>query len=205
MSAPFPNLYTHRKVAESAAKTCDVCYKPSTSVLITPDKKDFFYVCPSHLKDTYFCTPKIDEAALKAKREKEIAEETEKLKKEYEERQRKKKEKESKDKDKKDDKEKDKDTDKKDSKDEEKAADQSAQKSKDEGSGTSNEEPRVFELKRFELWLASVSCIYRANHVSAFYQQRLQRKRQVEAAKRDRERVSQPGYFPSVPSAPPAK
>ncbi|EFY99433.1 hypothetical protein MAA_05491 [Metarhizium robertsii ARSEF 23] len=186
MSAPFPNLYTHRKVAESAAKTCDVCYKPSTSVLITPDKK-------------------IDEAALKAKREKEIAEETEKLKKEYEERQRKKKEKESKDKDKKDDKEKDKDTDKKDSKDEEKAADQSAQKSKDEGSGTSNEEPRVFELKRFELWLASVSCIYRANHVSAFYQQRLQRKRQVEAAKRDRERVSQPGYFPSVPSAPPAK
>ncbi|KID99772.1 hypothetical protein MAJ_04238, partial [Metarhizium majus ARSEF 297] len=187
MSAPFPNLYTHRKVAESAAKTCDVCYKPSTSVLITPDKKDFFYVCPSHLKDTYFCTPKIDEAALKAKREKEIAEETEKLKKEYEERQRKKKEKESKDKDKKDDKEKDKDTDKKDSKDEEKVADQSAQKSKDEGSGTPNEEPRVFELK------------------SAFYQQRLQRKRQVEAAKRDRERVSQPGYFPSVPSAPPAK
>ncbi|KAF5133953.1 hypothetical protein E5D57_004581 [Metarhizium anisopliae] len=198
MSAPFPNLYTHRKVAESAAKTCDVCYKPSTSVLITPDKKD-----------TYFCTPKIDEAALKAKREKEIAEETEKLKKEYEERQRKKKEKESKDKDKKDDKgkdkEKDKDTDKKDSKDEEKVADQSAQNSKDEGSGIPNEEPRVFELKRFELWLASVSCIYRANHVSAFYQQRLQRKRQVEAAKRDRERVSQPGYFPSVPSAPPAK
>ncbi|KID90489.1 hypothetical protein MGU_02366 [Metarhizium guizhouense ARSEF 977] len=205
MSAPFPNLYTHRKVAESAAKTCDVCYKPSTSVLITPDKKDFFYVCPSHLKDTYFCTPKIDEAALKAKREKEIAEETEKLKKEYEERQRKKKEKESKDKDIKDDKDKDKDTDKKDSKDEEKVADQSAQKSKDEGSGTPSEEPRVFELKRFELWLTSVSCIYRANHASAFYQQRLQRKRQVEAAKRDRERASQPGYFPSVPSAPPAK
>ncbi|KAG8419527.1 hypothetical protein J3458_004383 [Metarhizium acridum] len=149
--------------------------------------QDFFYVCPSHLKDTYFCIPKIDEDALKAKREKEIAEETEKLKKEYEERQRKKKEKESKDKDKKSDDDKDKDTDKKDSKEKQKETDISAQKSKDEGSSTPNEEPRVFELK------------------SAFYQQRLQRKRQAEAAKRDRERVSQPGYFPSVPSAPPAK
>jgi hypothetical protein len=39
MAAPFPNIYTHRKVAESAAKACDTCYKPSTSVLITPDKK----------------------------------------------------------------------------------------------------------------------------------------------------------------------
>lgn len=39
MSAPFPNIYTHRKVAETAAKSCDICYKPSSSVLITPDKK----------------------------------------------------------------------------------------------------------------------------------------------------------------------
>lgn len=39
MAAPFANLYTLRKVAEAAAKACDVCYKPSTSVLITPDKK----------------------------------------------------------------------------------------------------------------------------------------------------------------------
>jgi hypothetical protein len=39
MAAPFANLYTHRKVAEAAAKACDVCYKPSTSVLITADKK----------------------------------------------------------------------------------------------------------------------------------------------------------------------
>ncbi|OAQ70864.1 AAA-ATPase vps4-associated protein 1 domain-containing protein [Pochonia chlamydosporia 170] len=189
MSAPFPNLYTHRKVAESASKACDICYKPSTSVLITPDKKDFFYVCPAHLKDTYFCTPKIDEEALKAKREKELAEETEKLKKEYVERQRKKKEKAAKDKDKKDDKDKDKDqekeSDKKDDKD--KAESTSTDDAKDKESSTPTEEPRVFELK------------------SAFYQQRLQRKRQAEAAKRDRERVSQPGYFPSVPSGPPTK
>lgn len=39
MSMPFPNIYTHRKVAEASAKACDICYKPSTSVLITPDKK----------------------------------------------------------------------------------------------------------------------------------------------------------------------
>lgn len=39
MAAPFPNNYTHRKVAETSSKACDVCYKPSTSVLITPDKK----------------------------------------------------------------------------------------------------------------------------------------------------------------------
>ncbi|OAA45580.1 hypothetical protein NOR_03369 [Metarhizium rileyi] len=191
MSASFPNLYTLRKVAESAAKACDVCYKPSTCVLITPDKKDFFYVCPSHLKDTYFCCPKIDEEALKAKREKEIAEETEKLKREYEERQRQKKEKESKEKDKKDGKDKDKDkdkdenTDKKDTKEE--PDQKSAGHSEGDGSSSPSQEPRVFELK------------------SAFYQQRLQRKRQAEAAKRDRERVLQPGYFPSVPSAPPTK
>ncbi|KAG6038822.1 hypothetical protein E4U41_003608, partial [Claviceps citrina] len=94
MSVPFPNLYTHRKVADTAAKACDVCYKPSSSVLITADKKvmgaDFFYVCPAHLQDTYFCTPKIDEPALQARREKALAAETEKLKREYQERQQKK-------------------------------------------------------------------------------------------------------------------
>ena len=144
MSAPFPNLYTLRKVAEVSAKACDICYKPSTSVLITPDSKvrhdiknvhfamhpadpsqDFFFVCAVHLKDKYFCTPKVDEAAAKARREKELAEETEKLKKEYEEKQKKKKEKEkekeAKDKDKKKDDDKDKDADKdKDKKDDKK-------------------------------------------------------------------------------------
>jgi len=43
------------------------------------------------------------------------------------------------------------------------------------------EEPRVFELK------------------SAFYQQRLNRKRQAEIAKRNRERMRDPTFFPSVP------
>ncbi|PNY30069.1 Uncharacterized protein TCAP_00026, partial [Tolypocladium capitatum] len=194
MSAQFQNVYTHRKVADTSSKACDICYKPTTSVLITPDKKDFFYVCPVHLQDRYFCTPKIDEEAVKARREKELAEETEKLKKEYEERQRKKKDKESKDKDKdkgkgkgkgkgKDkDKDEDKETDKKQGDDKVERAD-----NKKDDAATQEEEPRVFELK------------------SAFYQQRLQRKRQAEAAKRDRERASQPNYFPSVPKDVPGK
>ncbi|KAL6898563.1 DUF1742 domain-containing protein [Trichoderma evansii] len=191
MAAPFANLYTHRKVAEAAAKACDVCYKPSTSVLITPDKKDFFYICPVHLKDRNFCSPKIDEDAVKAKREKELAEETEKLKKEYEEKQRKKKEKEKekeKEKDKeKDKKEKDKAKDK--DKDKEKKEDKGEDEEKSTGEETpkEEEEPRVFELK------------------TVFYQQRLQRKRQAENAKRDRERASQPNYFPSVPTGAPKR
>jgi len=35
----FPNIYMHRKVADTAAKGCDICFKPSTSVLITPENK----------------------------------------------------------------------------------------------------------------------------------------------------------------------
>jgi len=189
MSAPFPNLYTHRKVAEASAKACDICYKPSTSVLITPDKKDFFYVCVGHLKDRYFCTPKIDEEARKKKREQAMAEETERVKKEYEEKQRKKKEKEERAK-----KEKEKD-DKDDKKDDEKDKDEEEKKkdrkSSDDDKGDSKEEeeeePRVFELK------------------STFYSQRLLKKRQAEAAKREKERISQPGYFPSVPTDLPTK
>jgi hypothetical protein len=39
MAAAFPNEYIHRKVAEASAKACDICYKSTSSVLITPDKK----------------------------------------------------------------------------------------------------------------------------------------------------------------------
>ncbi|TVY44254.1 hypothetical protein LSUB1_G000985 [Lachnellula subtilissima] len=37
--ASFPNVYTHRKVADTASKSCEICYKPSTSVLVTPESK----------------------------------------------------------------------------------------------------------------------------------------------------------------------
>jgi hypothetical protein len=35
----FPNIYAHRKVADTKAKSCDICFKISSSVLITPDNK----------------------------------------------------------------------------------------------------------------------------------------------------------------------
>ncbi|GKT50796.1 UPF0590 protein [Colletotrichum spaethianum] len=107
----FPNIYTHRKVAETAAKGCDVCYRATSSVLVASEKKDFFYVCPSHLKDKNFCSPIIDKEAVEARKKKELEDEVERVKKEYEEKQKKKKEKEEKDKnaDKGKDKEKDKD------------------------------------------------------------------------------------------------
>ncbi|ERS99191.1 hypothetical protein HMPREF1624_04388 [Sporothrix schenckii ATCC 58251] len=119
----FPNVYTHRKVAEGSAKGCEICYKPSTSVLITPENKDFFYICPSHLKDRGFCTPIVDKAAEEAKKKKaaeekeaEIKAEMERVKKEYEEKQKKKKDK----KGKKDEKDKEDKEDKKDGKEKEK-------------------------------------------------------------------------------------
>ncbi|KAG6087133.1 hypothetical protein E4U15_008297 [Claviceps sp. LM218 group G6] len=189
MSAPFPNLYAHRKVAETAAKACDICFKPSTSVLITADKKDYFYVCLTHLKDTYFCTPKIDEAAIKAKKEKALAEEIEKVKKEYQEKQQKKKEKEEAKTSGKGDKSPAKDEDEgKDSKTGSKESDATDGKSSVvEDTLRTQEEPRIFELK------------------STFYEQRLRRRRQAEAAKRDKERAAQVGNFPSVPSEPPTR
>ncbi|KAK3388751.1 VPS4-associated protein 1 [Sordaria brevicollis] len=182
----FPNLYTHRKVAENKSKSCDICYRLSTSVLITPDNKDFFYICPSHLKETSFCTPKIDTEAIEARKKKELEEEIERVKKEYEEKQKKKQEKgkeaeKEKGKDKKED-EKSKDKDeKKDEKDQEKSKDSRITSREGTKSPPVEEEPRTFELR------------------PTFYQQRLLKKRQAEIAKRNRERLQDPTFFPSVP------
>ncbi|KAG0673869.1 hypothetical protein C6P42_002507 [Pichia californica] len=49
--APFLNLYQVKHVADTACKACVLCYKPTNTVLITTDKKDWFYVCNIHLKD----------------------------------------------------------------------------------------------------------------------------------------------------------
>jgi len=100
----LPNIWYHRRVADSAAKSCWICYKPSTSVLITPDNKvssgssllraapyiiyqDFFYICPGHLKDRAFAIPDADEvAALEAKKKRaELDKAIEEVKREYEE------------------------------------------------------------------------------------------------------------------------
>lgn len=180
----FPNIWHHRKVAETAAKGCDICYKPSTSVLITPEKQDFFYVCAIHLKDTKFATPVIDEEAIAARKKKEMDEELERVKKEYEEKQKKKKDKE---KSKEDDKDKsdEKNKDAKDG-DEGKADSKSKDEAKPEAAATPDtEEPRVFALQK------------------SFYQQRLNKKQQAELAKRNRERLASPNFFPSVPKGAP--
>lgn len=123
----FQNIYHHRKVAATSSKPCEICYKPSTSVLTTPENKvsrdtrvqelsdrlkDFFFVCPGHLKDKSFCSPIVDAAAVAAKKKAEMEAEVERVKKEFEEKQRKKKEKE-KEKEKEKNKGKDKDSDEK--------------------------------------------------------------------------------------------
>lgn len=103
------NKWYLRRVAEASAKPCDICYKPTTSVLITPDNKDYFYVCPGHLKDRGFCTPVVDEAEAATKRKKEeMDREIELIKKEYEEKMKRKKEKDKKEKDRDKDKDKEK-------------------------------------------------------------------------------------------------
>ncbi|KAI3323900.1 DUF1742-domain-containing protein [Xylariaceae sp. AK1471] len=184
----LPNIWHHRKVADTSAKGCEICYKPSTSVLITPDKQDFFYVCPAHLKDRGFCSPIIDQDAVAAKKKKEMDEEVERLKKEYEEKQRKKKENEA-EKEKGKEKDEDKEKDKKDSKDKKEDKNEKKEdltvddkdKSADKTQSSVEEEPRVFSLQR------------------TFHQRRIDRKRQAEVAKRNRERLTNPNFFPSVP------
>ncbi|KAK4234093.1 hypothetical protein C8A03DRAFT_18944 [Achaetomium macrosporum] len=178
----FPNLYTHRKVAETKARSCDICFKLSSSVLITPDNKDWFYVCPAHLKDPLFCTPKIDQAAIEARKKLELEAEIERVKKEYEEKQRKKKEKQEEGEKKEDAAEDKKDKDNKPGEDSQKTLDKK-EAGKDDAtpSPVEEEEPRVFELKNI------------------FYQQRINKKRQAEIARRNRERMQDPTFFPSVP------
>ena len=158
--------------------------------------QDFFYVCAGHLKDKGFCTPIIDDAAVAAKKKKEMEAEIERVKLEFEEKQKKKKEREkekSKDNDKDKDKDTDKATDKKDEKNVEDKVDFAAplfqmfwtyntqQKSDKTQTQAPDEEPRVFALKK------------------AFYQQRIDKKRQAEVAKRNRERFQNPNLFPQVP------
>ncbi|EWC45861.1 hypothetical protein DRE_04868 [Drechslerella stenobrocha 248] len=91
MALPFQNVYIHRKVGEPSSKPCMVCFKSSTSVLITSCQKgrsaqDFFYICPAHLTDKGFATALLDEAAEQERKKKEeMDKELEKIKKEYDE------------------------------------------------------------------------------------------------------------------------
>ncbi|KAK4867482.1 hypothetical protein LT330_000992 [Penicillium expansum] len=188
------NVYHVRRVADTSAKACLICYKPSTSVMITPDNKDFFYVCPAHLQDKHFCSPIVDtEGQAKRLKEEEMAKEIEKVKKEYEEKQRRKKEREkASSKDNKEEKDKGKDETKNKDASESNANDEKDRDDKiasiQKGSGTetkSDDSPRIFSLHK------------------NFYQMRIDRLRNIEMAKRNQERLRQPSLFPSVPSGNP--
>ncbi|KAJ9487765.1 hypothetical protein VN97_g5541 [Penicillium thymicola] len=164
--------------------------------MITPDNKDFFYVCPAHLQDKHFCSPIIDtEGQAQRLKEEALAKEIEKIKKEYEEKQRRKKErekasskdnKEEKDKGKDESKDKDKDAPESNVNDEKDRDDKIASIQKASGIETkSDDSPRVFSLHK------------------NFYQMRIDRLRNIEMAKRNQERLRQPSLFPSVPSGNP--
>ncbi|OOQ82134.1 hypothetical protein PEBR_41755 [Penicillium brasilianum] len=186
------NVYHLRRVADTSAKACLICYKPSTSVMITPDNKDFFYVCPAHLQDRHFCSPIIDAESEAARlKEQKMAEEIEKIKKEYEEKQKRKKEREKqsgkdekdKDKEKKNDKDNSKDKESTNSKtNDEKERDEKIDSLKKQNETKPENGPRVFALHK------------------TFYQMRIDRLRGIEMAKRNQERMKNPSLFPSVPT-----
>lgn len=54
LKPPFGNLYQCKHVAENVNRACVLCYKPTATVLITLNQKDWFYVCDLHLKDKQF-------------------------------------------------------------------------------------------------------------------------------------------------------
>ncbi|EAT87734.1 hypothetical protein HBI56_119750 [Parastagonospora nodorum] len=184
------NTWHLRKVADNASKACWICYKPTTSVLITPNNKDFFYICPGHLLDRGFCQPDAEEVtALEVKKKKdELDAQIEKVKKEYEEKQRLKREK-RKTKEKEKDKAKEKEAQSKD--EEEDKQDEKAKEDKIKELSKSKEQsqtelgPRIYHLNK------------------SFYQSRLDKLRNAEVAKRNRERLNNPANFPSVPSGNP--
>lgn len=169
----FPNEYTLRTVAEASSKPCVICHRPSTRVLITTDNKDFFYTCPSHLTDRGFASPIVDaKAEAERKKQEQLAKEKEAIIKEYEEKLKKSGGKEAKKKD-----EPAKTAE--DEKDQKlKALDAKATTST---SSSADDSPRQFTLHR------------------NFYQMRLDRRTNIEKAKREQARLKDPAFFPAAP------
>lgn len=177
-------IYHRRLVAESGAKACWICYKPSSTVLITPDQDDWFHICQGHLSDRKFAISKDADDLAEKKRKEELDQEIEAVKKEFEEKMRKKlarrkqKEYEKEDKKKevkKEDKEDDEDEKAKEAKLKELEQKKEPEKAKIEG-------PRIFELQK------------------DFHQMRMQKKRDAGIAKRNKERLRNAGGLPSVPT-----
>jgi len=191
--AASKNLYHRRLVAESAAKACWICFKPSSTVLTTPDLYDYFYICPGHLTDPKFAIAKDAEDLAEQKRKEAVEKEIEAVKKEFAEKMRKKLdrrkqkeyEKESGDSNKNGEAKKKEDEDD----DDEKAKDAKVKEleKKKEGDKMKVDGPRIFELQK------------------SFWQMRLQRKRDAEIAKRNRERLESRDFFPKVPPEEPSR
>ncbi|KAJ6012723.1 hypothetical protein N7499_012673 [Penicillium canescens] len=189
------NVYHVRRVADTSAKACLICYKPSTSVMVTPDHKDFFYVCPAHLQDKHFCSPIIDTEGQAARaKEEAMAKEIEMVKKEYEEKQRRKKERE-------------KESSREDKEDKAKSKDESKDKDKSKNSNTNDEKERDERIASIQKGTGIEKKTDDSPRVFAlhknFYQMRIDRQRNIEIAKRNQERLKNPSLFPSVPSGNP--
>lgn len=199
-TGPLQNLYHRRLVASTSQKPCFICYKATATVLITPDNRDFFYVCTGHLGDKGFATAVDDTAGgsvedEKKKKDEELQKEIEKVKEEYAERVKRRKEKKAgkdKDKDKDKDKKKEDENAKKEAEDEEvkdaKERDDkiAALKSSTETAtaSTNKKEPRIYTLN------------------NRIYQMRVSKLAQAQQAKRRAEQLRTPGFFPSVPKGP---
>ncbi|KAK5116657.1 hypothetical protein LTR62_007331 [Meristemomyces frigidus] len=188
MATPI-NIYHRRLVAEASAKSCWICYKPSSTVLITPDQADWFHICAGHLTDPKFAIAKDAEDVAERKRKEEVDKEIQAVKAEFEQKMKKKMERRKQKEHEKDDKNVKKDAKGKDDDEkEQKELDEKLKglEGKKDPSATAKERaqiegPRIFELQK------------------QFWQMRMQKKRDVEAAKRTKERLKQPGAFPSVP------
>lgn len=172
------NLYYRRLTAETASKACWICYKPTSTVLITEAQDDWFNICPGHLQDAKFAIAKDAEDLEKRRREEAIEKEIAAVKKEYEEKMKlKKKKKDSK----KDNEKKDKQDDDEEKLEKEQEEKLKALEGKKQTEKPTVEGPRIFELHK------------------QFYNMRLQRKHNAQAAKRTQERLRSPNAFPSVP------
>lgn len=164
--------------------------------------RDFFYVCPSHLKDSQFCTPigPTPEELKKAADEKLKKELEEEVKKEYEEKMKRKKEK-----------EKEKKDGDKDKKDEEKKGDE-GDKKKDGEEKKEDEKPVTgkFKLSSYVSHFVTKNApTQRMGDVLTynrrFYDTRMNRIRQQEIQKRNQEILRNPMAFPSVPTRNPGE